>query len=128
MDGSRLFDAKELDLGKMSQSILSRYDEWKDLQNHELIYEIDTETKRFKTNGDFYSNDSEEVTKLLIEPWQEVLNETSDVVLKKAYFYMSMYFIRFLPFRLQLGKEHGVHALLMATVWLNKLLGDKDEY
>ena len=47
--------------------------------------------------------------------------EDEDFLTKAGIFYMSNYFIRFIPFRLKVGKEHGIFAMIMAIVWLNKL-------
>jgi|10_taG_2_1085330.scaffolds.fasta_scaffold00718_15 GTP:adenosylcobinamide-phosphate guanylyltransferase len=124
MDGSRLFDAKELDLGKLSQSIFSRYDKWKNLEGTNLVKHFDLQSKHFKANDSYFDNRELVMPSNLIELWQPILNESPSMVYKKACFYMSTYFIRFVPFRMQLGKEHGIFALLMATVWLNKLLGE----
>ena len=38
---------------------------------------------------------------------------------------MALYFIRFVPFRLEISKEHGMFALVMAIVWLNRVLKEQ---
>ena len=58
---------------------------------------------------------------MVLSNWQKILNDDNQTVICKAVFYMSMYFIRFVPFRLKISKEHGIFALLMATVWLNNI-------
>ncbi len=35
---------------------------------------------------------------------------------------MSMYFIRFVPFRQQINHGHGIFALIMAINWLNHVI------
>ena len=120
MDGSRLYDAKELDLGKMSQSVLSNYNTWKSMDGDRLMTGF--EDSHFKANSSFFNSHVVVMPSNLMHFWQPILKQPVDVVTRKAYFYMSTYFIRFVPFRMQLGKEHGVFALLMATAWLNKLL------
>ena len=127
MDGSRLFDAKELDLGKMSQSIISKYSSWKNLSCSELVNMIDIKERSFFVNDEYFYAPDSELQDELIKQWENILDETYENVFYKACFYMSTYFIRFVPFRMQLGKEHGIFALLMATVWLNKIiLGEKN--
>jgi len=131
MDGSRLFDARELDLGKLSQSIFSNYNSWKNKTGDELIFDINVANKSFVVEDAYFKSPAGDLSSTLIELWQEIIEESQEITLKKAYFYMSTYFIRFMPFRLQRGLKHGIFALLMATVWLNKiLLGEenKDEY
>ena len=46
---------------------------------------------------------------------------------REAIFYMCTYFIRFVPFRMSKGFDHGLFALIMAVVWMNKLnLGGRE--
>jgi hypothetical protein len=122
MDGSRLFDAKELDLGKLSQSILSRYHLWKNAPGDKLVTDINLKRKAFVADDRYFINHDIEMSDALVDLWQPILQCSKHEVTRKAYFYMSTYFIRFVPFRMQLGKNHGVYALLMATTWLNKLI------
>ena len=35
---------------------------------------------------------------------------------------MATYFIRFVQFRRKISEEHGIFAIIMAVVWLNKIL------
>lgn len=120
MDGSRTFDARELDLGKLSQSILANYSQWS--MSDDLIESIDVENKSFKCDSRFFDYDKDTLVTTLFNIWQDILNADDSIVVKKSFFYMSTYFIRFVPFRMQLGKNAGIFALLMATVWLNKTL------
>jgi hypothetical protein len=43
-------------------------------------------------------------------------------VIDYGIFYMSSYFIRFIQFRRLVSKEHGMFSMIMAIIWLNKLL------
>jgi len=122
MDGSRLFDAKELDLGKLSQSIYARYNLWKNMDSNQLVSNFNIKEKSFDANASFFDISEAVMPSNLIQYWQPILMQSEDIIRKKIYFYMSTYFIRFVPFRMQIDKDHGVFALLMATVWLNKLL------
>ena len=120
-----------MDLGKLSQSIFSNYNSWKNKTGDELIFDINVANKSFVVEDAYFKSPAGDLSSTLIELWQEIIEESQEITLKKAYFYMSTYFIRFMPFRLQRGLKHGIFALLMATVWLNKiLLGEenKDEY
>lgn len=128
MDGSRLFDAKELDLGKLSQSILCKYGLWKNVDGDELVKDYNAKHKSFGVMPKFFEASGTLLENALFESWQTILEGSKQEVKNKAVFYMSTYFIRFVPFRIQLGKKHGIFALLMATVWLNKLIGEKGEY
>ena len=124
MDGSRIFDAKEFDLGKLSQSILSNYNNWKKSNN--LIHGITD--NGFNCENKFFKLIDNHKTKSLFSVWGDILNKDIETVKRKAIFYMSTYFIRFVPFRMQESRDHGIFALLMAIVWLSKLLnGEKNE-
>ena len=111
MDGAKLIDTQYLDLGKLSQSVLSRYKEW-----NECDIKLKYKQGRITCNPDWFEP-TEEDKKLLVDIWGGIPEE----ILQKAIFYMSTYFIRFTPFRLKKGVDHGIFALTMAVVWLNKL-------
>ena len=81
----------------------------------------------FEINPSFSLPSSNKSVKLLLDKWSDILDQPFDLVEKKSYFYMSTYFIRFVPFRLQKNLDHGIFALLMAVIWLNKAVGEKDE-
>lgn len=127
MDGSRLFDAPELDLGKMSQSIVAKYSSWKDAPAKEIVFKIDVGKNDFEINPSFSLRNLDKSVKLLLNKWSEILDQPFDLVERKSYFYMSTYFIRFVPFRLQKNLDHGIFALLMAVIWLNKAIGENNE-
>lgn len=122
MDGSRLFDARELDLGKLSQSIISNYADWKNIDSELLVTKVDIANNVFFCENSFFNFKINKLIEGLIVYWTKILEQPYDIVLDKAFFYMSTYFIRFVPFRLQKGKKHGIFALLMAVVWLNKII------
>ena len=118
MDGADRFDAAELDLGKMCQSVFSRFNEWKNLDN--IIHQINSNT--ITCNGDYFRLIEDPVCSGVIQKWMLILNEDYETIKRKGIFYMCLYFIRFVPFRMKLGEEHGVFALVMAIVWLSKIL------
>jgi ribonucleotide monophosphatase NagD (HAD superfamily) len=117
MDGSDEFDAAELDLGKMCQSVLSRFNEWKNLTN----VVTDMTGNSFKCVNEYFEYDHDNIHKLVFKKWTQILNNNYNVTKNKGIFYMCMYFIRFVPFRLKQSEEHGIFALIMAIVWLSKI-------
>ena len=123
MDASDYFDAAELDLGKMCQSILSRYELWSN--DNELIKEIDDNERRVSLKEEYFSRDLTEI-QYLFDSWGKVLKEDRETIYRKGVFYMCMYFIRFVPFRIAVSREHGIFALIMAIRWLHKLLKEKE--
>ena len=123
MDSSDIFDAAELDLGKMCQSIFSKFDEWKNL-DLKVEYKNNLE---FSCIDNYFNLDIEsKLVKHIINQWSLILNDDKSTVKDKGIFYMSMYFIRFVPFRMKISKDHGIFALLMAVVWLNKLINNEN--
>jgi molybdopterin-guanine dinucleotide biosynthesis protein A len=110
MDGSKYMDTHKLDLGKLSQSILARYSEWSLIDP-----DISVDGNNFVCNPEWFEADDES-----IELMTSIMPFSSDT-LEECIFYMCTYFIRFTPFRLKMGRDHGIFALLMATMWLNKL-------
>ena len=117
MDGSDYVDAAELDLGKMCQSLMSKYLEWKDIESPIK----DISGNQVICEGKYFSNNN-----LCLKKWSEILKEDIDTTWAKGAFYMSLYFIRFVPFRLKISKDHGIFALTMAIVWLNNVLQEQN--
>lgn len=123
MDGSDFYDAAELDLGKMCQSIFSNYKDWKDLED--IVYDINLDNKEFNCDNRFFEIPNTPLIEKALSQWGSILHEDKDTTYNKGIFYMSMYFIRFVPFRLKQSENHGIFALIMAIVWLSKLLNKK---
>jgi hypothetical protein len=123
MDASDHFDAVELDLGKLCQSILSKYELWSN--DEHIISEINDKKKYINVKEEYFSYELEDI-KYLFDLWYDILNEDRISVFKKGVFYMCMYFIRFVPFRMAISREHGIFALIMAIRWLHNIIGDED--
>jgi molybdopterin-guanine dinucleotide biosynthesis protein A len=118
MEGSRYVDTPLFDLGKLFQSLVSRYESWSKIENVIMNKDINNLT----CISEFFYYDDYAI-KDIIETFKKILLTDDAIFIKKAgIFYMAMYFIRFVPFRLLVSKEHGDYALIMATVWLNKIL------
>lgn len=115
MDGSDLFDAPEQDLGKVAQSIFAKYHAWNKMKK------IVIESKNsFRCVDYFFELSYQDFFESALNTWSEIIEK--EEVKSNAIFYMCCYFIRFVPFRMQISKEHGIFALLMSTVWMNKLI------
>lgn len=127
MDGGDYLDAPELDLGKMCQSVMANYKDWRSLDDKDLIFGIDDSKNTIQCVNTYFSFDVDYVTKML-DKWRDILNENTEGVLMKGMFYMATYFIRFVPFRLNISRNHGIFALVMAIIWLSKVhQGDIDD-
>ena len=120
MDGADYVDAAELDLGKMCQSLISKYSEWKDLDDLKIKV-----GHSYECTDDFFNLDMN--CNKTLRKWSSILKEDAQTTLLKGMYFMSMYFIRFVPFREAINKDHGVFALIMATVWLNKVLQENSD-
>ena len=104
----------------MCQSGLSRYSEWKEKEN--IITTVDFNS--IVCDGKYFNNEGKHLD-LVLDQWSYILREDLDTTFMKGAFYMALYFIRFVPFRLEISKEHGMFALVMAIVWLNRVLKEQ---
>ena len=120
MEGSRYVDSCYFDLGKIFQSIVSKYNKWNNIQNiiyNKNIDELYCEDEYFKYNFEDVEYICNKFSKIM---------EVNDLKLiyKKGIFYMATYFIRFVQFRKQINNDHGIYAIIMATVWMNYILNE----
>jgi hypothetical protein len=118
MDGSRYVDTPFFDLGKLFQSLVSNYEIWSKIDNVILSDDINN---LICIEGYFEYNI--EKIDFLIKIFKDILQSNNeDLIIKSGIFYMANYFIRFIPFRLKISKKHGLFAMIMAIVWLNKII------
>tara|TARA_Y100000816_G_scaffold83854_1_gene57531 strand:+ start:1919 stop:4009 length:2091 start_codon:yes stop_codon:yes gene_type:complete len=118
MEGSRYVDSCYFDLGKIFQSIVSNYKEWNDLK----VVVYDKTLNNIKCVDKYFdceNSDYDTICNLFCK-----IMEVNDkkVIFKKGIFFMATYFIRFVQFRRKISEEHGIFAIIMAIVWLNKIL------
>ena len=118
MDGSRYVDSCYFDLGKIFQSIVSKYKEWNTIDNiiyNNNINELYCEDKYFKNNY--------EEVEYICKKFSKITEITQlKNIYKKGIFFMATYFIRFVQFRRKISNDHGIYAIIMATVWMNNIL------
>lgn len=117
MDASDYFDAPELDLGKLFQSCVANYNKWRHMEKPVTSLDV----ANIQCISDFFDVVPTKVNNTLVRLWSKILDAPEDEVLGRGIFYMSTYFIRFVPFRQQISREHGIFALILSIVWLNKL-------
>jgi len=123
MDGSRYVDSCYFDLGKIFQSMLTKYSEWSTLV--EVVYSQGSEG--IFCNENYFNGDYAEFENICKEYGKITGLEDLREIYRKGVFYMSLYFIRFIPFRRQVSIEHGIFAMVMAINWLNHLLQEKTD-
>jgi len=110
--GSRYVDAKELDIAKMFQSILAKYEYWNTI---DFLYE--------KTPTTYYLNDifldyTNPILNLIINEFQDDCIDSN--LIKKALFFLGTYLIRMLPFTIRHSRERAVFSLLLSLSYLNE--------
>ena len=117
MEGSRYVDSCYFDLAKIFQSVVSNYKEW----NHRKDLVESLELNNLACVSDYFSCVEKDFKNLCITYGEIMENNNWLEVYKKGIFYMSMYFIRFVPFRMKISEKQGIFALTMAINWLNYL-------
>ena len=118
MEGSRYVDSCYFDLGKIFQSIVSNYNEWNDIK----VVVYDKTIDNIKCVDKYFDCVDSEYDTIcnLFGKIMEVQNKS--VIFKKGIFFMATYYIRFVQFRRKISEDHGIFAIIMAVVWLNKIL------
>jgi molybdopterin-guanine dinucleotide biosynthesis protein A len=121
MEGSRYVDSPLFDLGKLFQTLVARYESWSKIET--VIFNRDIHN--LTCVDTFFSYDNDRIS-FILDIFKEILEipegmETAKTITNLGIFYMATYFIRFVPFRLLVSKDHGVFALIMAVVWFNHI-------
>jgi hypothetical protein len=125
MEGSRYMDTPLFDLGKIFQSLISKYEEWSNIDN--LIY---NDNNDIECNDNYFKYDKNDILPI-VNKFQEVLNNMKEPldsnknninhIINSGIFYMATYFIRFIPFTLKISNQHAIFSMIMAIVWLNNI-------
>ena len=116
MDGADFIDAPELDLGKLFQSIVARYEDWahsdrplfESMQPAEVVYAYHPDT----TNA--------AVQQVCVDGWSRILGNSADQVVVKGWFYMGLHLLRMVPFRQKVSEEQALYALTQGVQWISK--------
>ena len=118
MDGSDFIDPPELDLGKLFQSLVSKYEIWS--REKDILYKLDFDNKLIFTK-EYTNTEKIEDYKEIIEEWSSILNESYEITKTKAIFYMFTHLIRMIPYRYKVSLEQSLFALKEAILWLNEI-------
>ena len=117
MEGSRYVDSCYFDLGKIFQSIVSKYKEWNVLEN--VITNRDI--RNLSCVEEYFEYDYDKF-KPICNLFAEIMGvDDTKTIFNKGIFFMSTYFIRFVQFRRKISDNHGIFAIIMAIVWLNNI-------
>ena len=114
-DGADQFDNPMLDLGKLCQSILGRYEKW----CNEPINITENDSYDFETPPIRGYKELERLENV-IQQWSDILDVEEEDVKSIAYFYCGLHFIRMIPFRLEVSKNQALFALILAAFYLSK--------
>jgi hypothetical protein len=106
---TNFLDAPELDLGKLFQSTDCHYEYWSKLSDPSLPHLL-PRNKFLLANNTF-----------IIDHWMKIFPGTINCY-SKAYFYLSFYLIRMLPYRMAVNKNQAEYALNEAIKYLKKAI------
>jgi hypothetical protein len=110
--GARTFDAFQIDLGKILQSVLSRYETW---DQYDTIV--------LQNNGEFFI--PEEFMNVCLDDYAYIFQEfgeNSEVLGKQSLFFLATHLIRLVPFMIRKSTDKSIFALLLALVYLYKVM------
>jgi serine/threonine protein kinase len=124
MDGANFFDARELDFGKMMQSIVASYEKWAHSKD-KLIEKVNLNDK-FVSTAYRIPDPSEKLLDTLLDKWSEILSIPKSKAHKLGLFYLSLHLIRMTPFRYRVSKDQAIFALLNAVKYMNKSIDIKE--
>lgn len=111
--GSKYMDSYFLDIGKVFQSIVARYEEWK---NFDLFQHLDRDT--FTIHNFNLTNSLQRYSSFLLH-----FNEDKNL-LKKGFFYMITHLIRGIPYFYKKDKQKALYATLLTCWYLSYLEKD----
>jgi aminoglycoside phosphotransferase (APT) family kinase protein len=119
MDGADYADAPELDLGKLFQSVVGRYETWAHA-DHKLFESI--------RGAELETVNREEapphaLEQALLAGWAPILGAGHDEVRTKGLFYMGLHLVRMVPFRLKVSEQQALYALARAIEAISMALG-----
>ncbi len=114
MDGGDFLDAPELDMGKLFQSLIARYEEWA-RSDAKLCEQIDEGHIVLKPT---LQCPEESIKQLCVDYWSQILSCSPEQTYHKGLFYMGLHLIRMIPFRLRVSEEQALFALAMALKWI----------
>jgi hypothetical protein len=119
MDGADYVDAPELDMGKLFQSVVGRYEAWAH-SNHKL-FETVRGAELITANRDAFAASAAH-EQALLTGWAPILGTGRDETRTKGLFYMGLHLVRMVPFRLKVSEEQALFALSRAIVAISTAL------
>lgn len=108
---AEFYEAPEKDLGKLCEFILCKRHEWPAIE--ELIVS-DVECHEIQPDFSYLDN--------IADTWANILKRDKSDVQSIAIFYMCLSLIESVPELARCDKDHAYYAILMAVIWLNKII------
>ena len=65
-----------------------------------------------------------DIEKICVDAWAQILACSPDVVRTKGRFYMGLHLLRMVPFRLKVGDEQAIYALINGIRWIARALAN----
>ncbi|HEX4419918.1 MAG TPA: phosphotransferase [Kofleriaceae bacterium] len=118
MDGADYVDAPELDMGKLFQSVVGRYEAWAH-SDHKLFAAI--RGTELETCG--RAAPAHALEQAMLAGWAPILGAGHDEVRTKGLFYMGLHLVRMVPFRLKVSEDQALYALARAIEAISTALG-----
>jgi thiamine kinase-like enzyme len=112
--GSSYMDSYYLDLGKVFQSIIAKYERW---TSQEHLFEcLDKDT--YKLNSFNLEINFTTVLPILLE-FSKHLDKPVEAIFDKGFFYMSTHLIRAIPYLYKKNKDLALYAALLSVYYLS---------
>lgn len=115
MEAQDALEAPELDLGKMFQSLVSRYEGW----SRQTTSLCRATPVGIDLTFPVTPPDAELLGRVT-RRWSRILGCSEEDVALKGYFYLGLHLVRMVPFRLKQSTDQASYALATALVQLNR--------
>ena len=112
--GSSFMDSYYLDLGKVFQSIIAKYEKWT-IQEH-LFECLDKDT--YHINKFNLQIDHKQIS-LILDEISRNTSERTDTLFKKGFFYMNTHLIRAIPYLYKKNPDLALYASLLSVYYLS---------
>jgi serine/threonine protein kinase len=113
--GSLYMDSYYLDLGKVFQSIIAKYERW--TSQEDLFECLDKDT--YKLNSFNLEINLTTVLPIVLE-FSKHLDESVEAIFDKGVFYMNTHLIRAIPYLYKKNKDLALYAALLSVYYLSR--------
>lgn len=118
MDSGNQFEAPELDLGKLFQSLIGHFETWERATGTLVDSDVDGALRLCTDHAD----NRRRLLEVALDHWSKILGCGTDRVYEKGVFYMCLHLIRLIPYRIRISEEQSLLSLVIALKWMDRLL------